>query len=446
MIKFTNTLTQQKQEFVPLNREQVTMYVCGITPYDYAHLGHGRCYVSFDVLFRFLKMMGYNVVYCRNFTDIDDKLMVRAHKELGDQLRYHEIAQKYMQSFTQEMKQLNCLDPKFQPLVTQSIPQIIEFIESLIAKGFAYQSNGDVYFSIKKFPAYGQLSKQKLDELRAGARVDVREQKHDALDFALWKSEKEGTFWNSPFGWGRPGWHIECSAMAGHYLGEHIDLHGGGLDLIFPHQENECAQSEARYGSPFVKCWLHAGLILVGKEKMSKSLGNFITLQDLFKQYDPMVVRYYYLTHHYRAPMDFTPQDIGAAQKSYHRLCRIFESVDAVENLTLSDYKKVSLIQKMIECLSDDVNTPAMFGVLFEGINELSKNTEQLRLVKSFINQVLGLTLVMLPEKVVKITPEIQKLIDEREAARSVKNFKRADELRDLLVQMGIDVKDKKAN
>lgn len=444
MIKFTNTLTGQKQQFVPLNPDQVTLYVCGITPYDYAHLGHGRCYVSFDVLYRFLTVMGYNVIYCRNFTDIDDKLMVRANKELGDPLRYHEIAQKYMNSFTKEMKQLNCLDPKYQPLVTQSIPEIIEFIQALIDKGFAYQSNGDVYFHIKKFPAYGQLSKQKLDELRVGARVDVREQKQDPLDFALWKSEAEGTFWNSPFGWGRPGWHIECSAMAGHYLGEHIDLHGGGLDLIFPHQENECAQSEARYGSPFVKCWLHGGLILVGKEKMSKSLGNFITLQDLFAQYDPMVLRYYYLTHHYRAPMDFTPQDIAASQKSYQRLCRMFENVTSPEVVSLSQFKDVPIISGMIESLSDDLNTPAMFGVLFEGLSDVAQNHTELGLVKAFIQQVLGLTLLPLQEKEVAITPMIQQLIAERETARIAKDWKRADELRDQLTKLGIDVQDKK--
>ncbi len=445
MIKFTNTLTGHKQPFVPLHPDSVTMYVCGVTPYDYAHLGHGRCYVSFDVLYRFLTLMGYNVIYCRNFTDIDDKLMVRAERELGDPLRYHEIAQKYMHSFTQEMKQLNCLDPKYQPLVTQSIPQIIEFITALIEKGFAYQSNGDVYFHINKFPAYGQLSKQKLDELRAGARVDVREQKQDPLDFALWKSEKEGTFWSSPWGWGRPGWHIECSAMASDYLGEHIDLHGGGLDLIFPHQENECAQSEARFGAPFVQCWMHGGLILVGKEKMSKSLGNFITLRDLFAEYDPMVVRYYYLTHHYRAPMDFTAQDIAASQKSYQRLCRVFETVTAPEGVVLSEFKAVPLINSMIDALSDDLNTPAMFGILFEGIGAVSKDPEQLALVKAFIHQVLGLSLVPLAEKEVVITPEIQLLITERETARVAKNWKRADELRDQLAALGIDVRDKKS-
>jgi cysteinyl-tRNA synthetase len=444
MIVFTNTLTGQKQPFVPLDPNNVTLYVCGITPYDYAHIGHGRCYVSFDLLYRFLKLMGYTVTYCRNFTDIDDKLLIRAQNELADRLRYHEIARKYMDSFRQEMKQLNCLEPQCQPLVTQNIPEIIAFIQDLIAKGFAYQVGADVYFHIKKFPAYGQLSKQKLNELQAGARVDVREQKKDPLDFALWKSEPEGTFWKSPWGYGRPGWHIECSAMASTFLGKHIDLHGGGLDLIFPHQENELAQSEARYGAPFVRCWLHGGLILVNKEKMSKSLGNFITLSDIFKEYDPMVLRYYYLSHHYRAPMDFSISDLQAAQRAYQRLCRAFESVKIIDHATLKDYTSVSIIQRMIEFLSDDLNTPGMFGVLFECLLDLSADKKQLALVKTFIDQVLGLTLAPLPEKTITITVHAQRLLDEREKARKEKNFKRADEIRDQLKHMGIDVQDKK--
>ena len=269
MLRITNTLTGKREDFKPLVPGKATMYVCGITPYDRTHIGHGRAYVVFDVLYRLLRFLGYNVSYCRNFTDIDDKLLNKAQEQFGDRHRYKEIADQFIAQYHDDMQALNCCSPDYEPRVTENISIIISFIESLIEQGYAYQANGDVYFSIAKFPAYGKLSKQKIEELRAGARVDVREKKEDPLDFALWKSEPDGEFWQSPWGYGRPGWHIECSALANEYLGEQIDMHGGGLDLIFPHHENEIAQSESRNQASFATYWLHNGLVNIEKEKMS---------------------------------------------------------------------------------------------------------------------------------------------------------------------------------
>src|SRR3989304_813986 len=326
MIKITNTLSGTKEAFKSREPGKVRLYVCGVTPYDNAHIGHGRVYVTFDMLYRLLHYLDYEVTYCRNFTDIDDKLLNKAEAAFGDRLRYKEIADSYIKSYTEDMRKLNTLPPDYEPRVTENIDAIIAFIQGLIGARKAYVANGDVYFHIQAFPDYGKLSKQKLDELRAGARVEVSELKKDPLDFALWKSEPEGQFWKSPWGYGRPGWHIECSALAATYLGKHIDIHAGGMDLIFPHHENEIAQSEGRYGAPFSKYWMHNAFVRVDKEKMSKSLGNFFTLQDVFKNIDPMVIRYYYITHHYRAPLDFSFDDIAAVQKSYQRLCKLFST------------------------------------------------------------------------------------------------------------------------
>ena len=299
-LNLTNTMSGLKEEFIPIDPPQIKMYVCGITPYDYAHLGHGRCYVTFDVLYRLLKFLGYQVTYVRNFTDIDDKIINRAIKDFNNPADYKIITDKYISTFEEDMSLLNCQRPTYEPRVTQTINEIIEFIKGLVDSGIAYVSNGDVYFSIKKFKDYGKLSKRTKEDVLAGARVEVREEKHDPLDFALWKSSKDGIGWQSPWGLGRPGWHIECSAMAEKYLGKQIDIHGGGMDLIFPHHENEIAQSEGLNSIPFVKYWFHNAFITVDQEKMSKSLGNFITLKDAFKQVDPMILRYYFVSHHYR--------------------------------------------------------------------------------------------------------------------------------------------------
>jgi cysteinyl-tRNA synthetase len=436
MIQLTNTLSGKK-EIISISHN-LLMYVCGVTPYDHAHIGHGRCYVAFDVVYRLLTFFGAKVMYCRNFTDIDDKLLYRAEKELGDRLRYREIADCYIKSFKKDMQALRCISPQHEPRVTDNISHIIAFIEQLIIAGHAYQSGGDVYFDIETFPAYGKLSKQKLQDLYAGVRIDVREQKKNPLDFVLWKSESHHDFWKSPWGYGRPGWHIECSALAKTYLGKHIDIHGGGLDLLFPHHENENAQSESLYEEPFAKIWAHNGFVTSNKEKMSKSLGNFFTLHELFKHFDPMVVRYYFLTHHYRAPIEFSFDLLKSAQKSYERLIRMFEDI------TQAQAYEHPLIADMLHCLKDDLNTPSFFGLLFENSAVIHDNKQLQASIKSIFVTILGLILEPLVKEEIIITADIQQLIEERKKARQEKNWKRSDELRDQLTALGIDVHDEK--
>jgi cysteinyl-tRNA synthetase len=444
MLKVTNTVTGKKELFESLVPNKVSMYVCGVTPYDRAHIGHGRCYVAFDLLYRVLRFIGYEVVYVRNFTDIDDKLLHRAEKDFGDKFRYLDIARVCIKSYHADMAALNCVDPDVEPHVTEHIPLIIAFIEELIASGHAYASQGDVYFDVRSFPAYGKLSKQNIDDLLVGARIDVNDKKRDPLDFALWKGEAQGEFWESPWGYGRPGWHIECSSLASRYLGQQIDIHGGGLDLVFPHHENEIAQSEGLYNKFFARYWVHNGLVNMGKEKMSKSLGNIFKLEDAFKQIDPMVLRFYFLSHHYRAPLEFSLESLHASYKGYQRLISAFGSAADSFDMDINTMRTMPIVHDMIEFLVDDLNTPGMFGLLFEHIRDLSNDETHAAAVKYILQKILGLTLVPLPEKVVEITPEIQKLFEEREHARMTKNWKRADEIRDQLVQLGIEVQDKK--
>lgn len=441
MITLSNTLTNKKEQFNSISKEEVKLYVCGITPYDFAHIGHGRCYVTFDVLYRLLKQMYPKVTYCRNFTDVDDKLMARAEKELGDKLKYHEVAQKFMKAYTQDVAQLNCLPPDIEPLATETVDEIIKIVQNLIDKDLAYEVDGDVYYSVRKFKEYGKLSKRKLDDLQAGARVDINDKKKDPLDFALWKVEKEGTFWKSPWGYGRPGWHIECSAMARKHLGEQIDIHGGGMDLIFPHHENEIAQSEGAHGKDFSRFWLHNAFVQLDKEKMSKSLGNFFTLRDVFEKFDPMVIRFYFLQHHYRSPLDFSFDDIKASEKAYRRLCKAFANSTCSADLSDEHVQDSPIFKQLMRFVKDDLNSAGAIGVVFENLNDLQ---EEQCAVKLFIQQMLGLTLKPLPEVKVEITPEIQVLIDQREQARADKDWSKADELRDKLVELGVEVKDKK--
>lgn len=439
-LSITNTLTRQKMAFVTLKPKHVLMYVCGITPYDFAHVGHGRVYVTFDILYRLLKFLGYKVTYCRNFTDIDDKLLNKAAKELGDAMRYQEIAQKFIAAYHTDMSNLQCLAPDYEPYVTKTIPEIIAFIEKLIQNGKAYVANGSVYYSVRAFPEYGKLSKQNLEELTAGARVAVDPEKHDPLDFALWKAEDAGKFWPSPWGWGRPGWHIECSAMATTYLGPQIDIHGGGQDLTFPHHENEIAQSEGINPSPFAKYWMHNAFVQINQEKMSKSLGNFLTLHEIFEQFDPMVLRYYFANHNYQTPLDFSLDELQKVQKSYQRLCLALAEYDS-SNVSDEKLHNSAIVTKMLTFLCDDLNTSGMFGVVFENLNSLSPD-EKTNL-KSFLQQVIGLKMTPLAEKQADITPEIAKLIAKRAAARAAKDWKTADAIRDELVRLGVAIHDK---
>jgi len=402
MIKITNTLTGKKEAFKPLKQNTVKMYVCGITPYDEAHVGHGRVSVVFDAFYRLLKFLGYDVSYCRNFTDIDDKLLNKAKKELGDPLRYKEVAEKYIKMYGQDVISLNCLDPDYEPRVTENVPEIIAFIQKLVDAGHAYVSNGDVYFSIKSFDSYGNLSKQNLDDLRAGARVQVSEKKEDPLDFVLWKGTEAGTFWESPWGYGRPGWHIECSVLGNKFLGDQLDIHGGGMDLIFPHHENEIAQSEAHNKKKFVNYWIHNAFVRINKEKMSKSLGNFFTLRQLFEKFDPMLVRFYILKHHYRAPLDFDFEELENTKKSYNKLCNVFHGVEC-KNATRQDVEQSQIASKMLEFLCDDLNISGMLGIVFENLSEFKDNKDELCRTKTLLQDVLGLTLEPLKEEQVEI-------------------------------------------
>lgn len=419
------------------------MYVCGVTPYDSAHLGHGRSSIAFDVLYRTLLFLGYDVVYCRNFTDIDDKLINKSLSLFQTPHRYPEIAQHFIKEFHDAMAAFDCNAPDYEPLVTAHIGEIIRFIERLIETGHAYEAAGSVYFNINSFPEYGHLSRQNITQLRSGTRSQVEPEKHDPLDFALWKKEDDGTFWHSPWGYGRPGWHIECSALASHYLGEQIDIHGGGLDLIFPHHENEIAQTQSLTHKPLANYWLHNGMVKIDGEKMSKSLGNFITLNDLLAQHNPMVLRFYFLNHHYRAPLDFSIAGLETIKKAYTKLARIFDH-RAYQPLTNDEVKTSTHVQNMLAFLTDDLNTVGLMGYLFEHAQDIAANNTDSNAVQQFLLKTLGLTLEPLAQTAVEVTPEIEDLLAQREQARNQKQWARADEIRDILVQKGYQVQDKK--
>lgn len=437
-IQLTNSLTHKK-EILTVRDRSISLYVCGITPYDYAHLGHGRCYITFDILYRFLQANKLKVTYCRNITDIDDKLIARAVREHNDQSRYIDVAQRFIDAFHEDLARLNCQSPTYEPRVTQEIPEIIAFIQELVDAGYAYVVNGDVYYRVNAFAEYGKLSKRQTEELWAGHRVAIDERKENPVDFALWKSEPGKDFFESPWGHGRPGWHIECSEMVKRYCGETVDIHGGGLDLLFPHHENEVAQSEALHGVPLARIWMHNAFVRIDNEKMSKSLGNFFTLRDIFDQYDPMVVRYFLVAHHYRSPLDFSLDMLGEAEKAYKRLCRLFIDTDTLETIPESP-----LVNRIWEFLCDDLNLPGALGAIFENREHLMQDASDRAAVKTIIQDVLGLSLEALPEKVQEISSEVQTLLVEREEARRNKQWEKADEIRDRLKQMGYDVKDEK--
>lgn len=444
MLRITNSLTGQKELFKPLIDKKVNLYVCGITPYDFSHIGHGRCYVIFDMLYRFLSFLDYKVTYCRNFTDIDDKLLNRAIKEHGNAIKYIEIAEKYIDAYHDDMQALNCLAPDQEPRVTQTIPQIITFVQGLIEKGAAYELDGSVYFRVRNFANYGKLSKQDVNDLRSGARVGIDDAKEDSLDFALWKKDDISVSFESPWGFGRPGWHIECSAMAHDCFNGTVDIHGGGMDLLFPHHENEIAQYESLYSAPFVNYWMHNAFVRINKEKMSKSLDNFFTIKDILNDFDPMVLRFYFLKHYYRGPLDFSQEDLVVAEKTYKRLVTFFADADIDNILDTNLIKFNPVVEQMVACLSDDFNTSGMFGVLFENLNELQENIYAKEMVKHFVINVLGLTLTPVREKVIERTAEIEELFALRQQARADKNWALSDSLRDQLKALGFDVQDRK--
>lgn len=440
-LQLQNNLTGMVEPFQPLEKGYVRMYVCGITPYDLPHLGHGRCYVSFDVLYRLLNFFGYSVTYCRNFTDIDDKIIAKAITEFGDPQEYARVTARYIPAFHAAMNALGCLSPDHEPQVTENIDEIISFVQKLVDLQHAYVVDGDVYFSIDSFREYGKLSRQRPEDLRAGKRVELNDKKRDPLDFALWKSEAEGTFFKSPWGYGRPGWHIECSALARRYLGDQIDLHGGGRDLIFPHHENEIAQTESLTKSQFARFWCHNGFVQINREKMSKSLGNFFTLDELFQKFDPMLLRYYFVAHHYAAPLEFSFDDVSSLSKSYQRLVRVLQNVK-YDQVTREQVQNNEIGARMLAFLCDDLNTPGMFGVVFENLDKIANDPQNAAIVAKLLKGVCGLDLKPLEEKAIELTPEIERLIVEREEAREQKDWTRADAIRDKLRALGYVVRD----
>jgi len=432
-LKIHNTLSGKKEEFIPIdkNGKIVNMYVCGITPYDEVHLGHARCYVVFDVIRRYLKYKGYTVKYIQNFTDIDDKIINRS---LEAKIPLNELAQKYIDDYFTQMRKLNIQDADVYPRVTQKIPDIISFIKKIIDNGYGYVAAGDVYFSVRKFKDYGKLSKRNIDDLKIGARVLSEENKNDPLDFALWKKAKDGEpSWDSPWGKGRPGWHIECSAMSLGEFGGTFDIHGGGQDLIFPHHENEIAQSEATLGKPFVKYWIHNGFVTINKEKMSKSLGNFFTLREIFEKYDPMVVRYMLLTQHYRQPLDFSEDKLEQSKSAYQRIVNAVRKTNGIKDDTLHE-------QKFVNCMDDDFNTPQALAVIHNLSDKIFES--KIDSVKTLLKLCDVLGLVVNIE--IEIPDIIKKLTEEREQARKDKNWELADEIRNKIREEGFEIEDTK--
>ena len=482
-LRVYNTLSGGKEEFRPLVPGKVGMYVCGVTVYDYCHIGHARANIVFDIVYRYLKFSGYEVNYVRNYTDVDDKIINRANERGIDS---QALAEEFIHAFDEDMAALGLDLPTCQPKATEHIPQIIAIVERLIERGMAYPSGGDVYFSVEKFPGYLKLSKRNLDEMRAGARIAPGEQKRNPMDFALWKAAKPGEpFWDSPWGPGRPGWHIECSAMSMQYLGESFDIHGGGKDLVFPHHENEIAQSEGASGKPFVKYWLHNGFVNVNQEKMSKSLGNFFTIRDILQKYDAEVVRFFILSAHYRSPIDFSDQNLEDAKAG---LSRFYEALKAADE-TLSapatsatsggevpaELREIldrvtTAEERFREAMDDDFNTALAIGHLFDlvrGLNRivaekslqespvlrngLREGREQLRRLGGVLGLFESEPVAWLEKqksaglKAGGLSAEaIEALIVERRQARANRDFARADQIRDELDAQGIMLLDSK--
>lgn len=383
MLKIYNTMGRKLEEFKPLREGKVGMYVCGVTVYDNCHIGHARSAVAFDIIYRYLKYKGYDVVFVKNFTDVDDKIINRANEE---GLGFSEVANKYIDEYYKDMSKLNIAKPEFEPKATEHIKEIIDLVKRLQQKGYAYEVDGDVYYRVDRFKEYGKLSGKNIDELKSGARVDVNDKKENPLDFALWKKSKENEpKWDSPWGEGRPGWHIECSAMSMKYLGESFDIHGGGEDLIFPHHENEIAQSEAATGKPFAKYWIHNGFVRINKEKMSKSLGNFFTIKDILKKYDGQTLRYFLLLTHYRSPIDFSFEGLDAAKEAlnrYYNFIQRLEETDFDKKGKLDEQLKQrldSLLERFEEAMDDDFNAPKAIGEVFSTIKAFNQYLDSIK-------------------------------------------------------------------
>jgi|TARA_B100001245_G_scaffold235541_1_gene223655 cysteinyl-tRNA synthetase len=446
-----NTYTQQKEEFKPIDDGKVRIYVCGLTTYDYCHLGHARMLVAFDVIVRYLRARGFKVTYVRNITDIDDKILARAAE--NNEL-FSELTDRFIKAMHEDEQALGIFPPDQEPRATGHIDQIISMIDTLIEKEFAYQAaNGDVYFSVVRFPGYGKLSKKNTDDLIDGARIEIGELKKDPRDFVLWKPSKDNEIgWDSPWGYGRPGWHIECSAMSTCALGDNFDIHGGGTDLMFPHHENEIAQSEAATGTRFANVWIHNGPLRIDNEKMSKSLGNFFTVREVLKYYDAEVIRHLLVASHYRSPINYSEQSLQQSASALERFYISLEDLDisGAKYLTNSRFEKA-----FYQAMDDDFNTPEAFSVMFEMVKEINKHKTKDR---AYANQ-LGALLIRLggilgflqnePSKFLRSAvsievdfQEIERMIAAREQARADKDWKRADEIRDQLATMKVVVED----
>jgi len=455
-MKLYNTLTHKKETFVPIEAGKVRMYSCGPTVYNYFHIGNARPFIVFDVLRRFLEYTGYEVTFIQNFTDVDDKIINRSHEE---GISPKEVSEKYIREYFVDADALGIKRASVHPKVSEHIPEIIQMIKTLEEKGLAYNIDGNVYYRVDHFRDYGKLSKQSIEDLKSGARIDINDEKQSPLDFALWKKKKEGEpFWESPWGQGRPGWHIECSAMSRKHLGETIDIHGGGQDLIFPHHENEIAQSEGSCGKPFANYWVHNGYININNEKMSKSKGNFFTVRDIAKTFDLEVVRMFLLMAHYRSPVNFSEPLLHQAQAALERLYTaknqmIFLLEKAVAETASEDETRwITALDKykksFNEAMEDDLNTADAISVIFELVRDLNtfldENSSKPAILAAQtlfgeLTTVLGLAV---KEKETSLDADVETLIEQRQAARKAKDFKKSDEIRDQLLAMGIVLED----
>ena len=455
-MKIYNTLTRKKEEFVPIEEGTAKIYVCGPTVYNYFHIGNARPFVVFDTLRKYLQYRGYKVKFVQNFTDVDDKIINRAREE---HLTAGEVSEKYIEEYYKDAAALNVTKADVHPKVSEHIPEIIKFVQTLIDKGYAYEVNGDVYFSTRKFKEYGKLSKQNIEDLESGARIAVGEIKEDPLDFALWKAQKEEDeiAWDCPWGKGRPGWHIECSAMSKKHLGDTIDIHAGGQDLQFPHHENEIAQSECCNGVPFANYWMHNGYITIDNEKMSKSKGNFFTVRDILKEYDGEVMRFFLLSGHYRNPINFSDSLMEQAKAGLGRMRNAKENLKHLiangegemtdaEKEALAGYEKYR--QEFIEAMDDDLNTADAISAIFElitAINTAVKDGASKEFAQKSLDTLMELATVvglLQQDADEAVDDDIQALVDERQEARKAKNVARADEIRDMLKARGITLKD----
>lgn len=455
MLQIYNNLTRQKEPFKPMVEGKVSMYVCGVTTYDLCHIGHARTYAAFDVINRYLKFRGYDVTYVRNITDIDDKIINRANENGED---FSELTERFIQEMYQDFDAIGLQRPDIEPRATRTMDEIIEMTQTLIEKGAAYATdNGDVYFHVPAFKDYGKLSKQDLTQLNAGERVDVSDIKKDPMDFALWKSSKPGEpAWDSPWGKGRPGWHIECSAMSKKCLGDTFDIHGGGSDLQFPHHENEIAQSECANGCTFANTWIHTGMVQVDKEKMSKSLGNFFTIRDVLKQYRPESVRYFLMSGHYRSQLSYSQANLESADASLERLYNALRGVD----LELATEEKLDILEqaqsRFTEAMDDDFNVPEAMPVLFDLAKEVNRlkasDMASAATIAVKLKELAGVLSLLQqdPESFLKSgagdndvsDEDIDSLIQQRLQARADKNWALADEIRDKLHAMNIELED----